>query len=47
VQAYGFGPAADVERGPHFHGNDERMSIDEMGKFLRWLYTAVEQTAKQ
>lgn len=47
VQAYGFGPAADVERGPRFHGNDERMSIDEMGRYLRWLYTAVEQTAKQ
>jgi carboxypeptidase PM20D1 len=47
VEAYGFGPAADVERGPRFHGNDERMSIEEMGKYLRWLYTAVEQTAKQ
>jgi acetylornithine deacetylase/succinyl-diaminopimelate desuccinylase-like protein len=47
VQAYGFGPAADVERGPQFHGNDERISIAEMGRYLRWLYTAMEQTAKQ
>ena len=47
VQAYGVGPAAEIERGPHFHGNDERISVEEIGKFLTWLYTAVEQTAKQ
>jgi acetylornithine deacetylase/succinyl-diaminopimelate desuccinylase-like protein len=45
VQCYGFGPAADIERGPRMHGNDERISIEEMGKYLEWLYTAVEQTA--
>lgn len=45
VQCYGFGPAADVERGPRMHGNDERISVDEMGKYLQWLYTAVEMTA--
>lgn len=45
VQCYGFGPAADVERGPRMHGNDERISVEEMGKYLQWLYTAVEQTA--
>lgn len=47
VQAYGFGPAADVEYGTHLHGNDERISVTEMGKFLTWLYTAVEQVVKQ
>ena len=47
VQAYGFGPAADVERGPQMHGNDERIAVEEMFRYLRWLYTAVEQTAKQ
>lgn len=45
VQCYGFGPAADVERGPRMHGNDERISMNEMGKYLQWLYTAIEQTA--
>ena len=45
VQCYGFGPAADVERGPRMHGNDERISVEEMGKYLQWLYTAVAQTA--
>lgn len=47
VQAYGFGPAADVEGGTRMHGNDERISVAEMGRYLRWLYTAVEQTAKR
>jgi acetylornithine deacetylase/succinyl-diaminopimelate desuccinylase-like protein len=45
VQCYGFGPAADVEYGPHMHGNDERISIEETGKYLRWLYAAVANTA--
>ena len=46
VQAYGFGPAADVERGTHMHGNDERIAVEELGKYLQWLYSAVEQTAR-
>ncbi len=47
VQCYGFGPAADVANGgARLHGNDERISIDELGKYLRWLYTAVEQVAR-
>jgi acetylornithine deacetylase/succinyl-diaminopimelate desuccinylase-like protein len=45
VQCYGFGPAAETERGPRMHGNDERVSIEEMGKYLQWLYTGVAQVS--
>ncbi len=45
VQAYGIGSVmsdADIAR---FHGNDERLSIDGLGRFLEFLWAAVTDIA--
>jgi acetylornithine deacetylase/succinyl-diaminopimelate desuccinylase-like protein len=45
VQAYGLGSAAsDRERGA-VHGNDERLSVDGLGKFVQLMYNAVIEVA--
>ncbi len=47
VQCYGFGPPAEpVSEGKSlFHGNDERISVEQMGKYLEFLYAAVYDVA--
>jgi acetylornithine deacetylase/succinyl-diaminopimelate desuccinylase-like protein len=45
VQAYGVGSlVTDAETG-RVHGNDERLSIAGLGKFLEFLYAAVIDVA--
>src|SRR4051812_27252167 len=45
VQAYGLGSvASDRERGA-VHGNDERLSVDGLGKFVQLIYEAVTSVA--
>lgn len=41
VHAYGLGTWADTEDAARVHGNDERASIEGMGRFLRFLYESV------
>jgi acetylornithine deacetylase/succinyl-diaminopimelate desuccinylase-like protein len=45
VQAYGLGSvASDRERGA-VHGNDERLSVEGLGKFVQLMYNAVTDVA--
>lgn len=45
VQAYGISvPATDEDR-KRVHGNDERVSVDSLGKFVDYLWTAVVEVA--
>jgi acetylornithine deacetylase/succinyl-diaminopimelate desuccinylase-like protein len=45
VQAYGLGSvASDRERGA-VHGNDERLSVEGLGKFVQLMYNAVIDVA--
>ncbi len=45
VQAYGLGTLANEVDGATIHGNDERVSVEGLGKFLRYLYTVVVEIA--
>ena len=45
VQAYGIGIPRTDEDASRVHGNDERVSIDALGKFLDFLYTALIEVA--
>lgn len=45
VQAYGLGSVVtDAERS-RVHGNDERISVDGLGKFARFIFEAVSEVA--
>jgi acetylornithine deacetylase/succinyl-diaminopimelate desuccinylase-like protein len=45
VQAYGIGvPATDVER-KRVHGNDERVSVEQLGKFVEYLWAVTTDVA--
>ena len=45
VQAYGLGSVVgDRERGA-IHGNDERLSVEGLGKFVQLIYTAATEVA--
>jgi acetylornithine deacetylase/succinyl-diaminopimelate desuccinylase-like protein len=45
VQAYGLGSVvSDRERGA-IHGNDERLSVEGLGKFVQFIYAAVTSVA--
>jgi acetylornithine deacetylase/succinyl-diaminopimelate desuccinylase-like protein len=45
VQAYGIGPPTSDEDALRVHGNDERVRLDGVGKFVEYLYTAVVDVA--
>jgi len=45
VQAYGIGIPRTDEDASRMHGNDERVSLDGLGKFVDFLYTAVLDVA--
>jgi acetylornithine deacetylase/succinyl-diaminopimelate desuccinylase-like protein len=45
VQAYGLGSVATDEDRRGVHGNDERMNIEGLGKFVEFIYGAVVEVA--
>ncbi len=45
VQAYGLGSVVERPRARRVHGNDERLSVDGLGKFVQLIYTAVTEVA--
>ncbi|OFV98341.1 MAG: hypothetical protein A3H28_17315 [Acidobacteria bacterium RIFCSPLOWO2_02_FULL_61_28] len=45
VQAYGVGPPGTDEDSEGSHGNDERVSIEGLGKFIEFIYRAVVDVA--
>jgi acetylornithine deacetylase/succinyl-diaminopimelate desuccinylase-like protein len=45
VQAYGLGSVASDRERAAVHGNDERLSVDGLGKFVQLIYTAVVDVA--
>jgi acetylornithine deacetylase/succinyl-diaminopimelate desuccinylase-like protein len=45
VQAYGLGSVASDRERAAVHGNDERISVDGLGKFVQFIYTAVADVA--
>ncbi|MSU42350.1 MAG: M20/M25/M40 family metallo-hydrolase [Pedosphaera sp.] len=45
VQAYGIGSVMSDEDTARFHGNDERLNIDGLGRFLEYLWAAVTDIA--
>ncbi|MEK6322907.1 MAG: M20/M25/M40 family metallo-hydrolase [Acidobacteriota bacterium] len=45
VQAYGLGSVAGDRERASIHGNDERISIDGLGKFVEFIYWAVVDVA--
>jgi acetylornithine deacetylase/succinyl-diaminopimelate desuccinylase-like protein len=45
VQAYGLGSVSTDEESNRVHGNDERISIAGLGRFLEFLWTAVTDVA--
>jgi acetylornithine deacetylase/succinyl-diaminopimelate desuccinylase-like protein len=45
VQAYGLGSVSTDEDSARMHGNDERLSIDGLGKFVEFVYGAVVEVA--
>jgi acetylornithine deacetylase/succinyl-diaminopimelate desuccinylase-like protein len=45
VQAYGIGPVRSDDDARRVHGNDERLSIDGLGKFLEYMWWAVTEVA--
>ena len=45
VQAYGLGSVAGDRERASVHGNDERISVEGLGKFVEFIYWAVIDTA--
>jgi len=45
VQAYGIGTPASVDDQRRIHGNDERVEITGLGKFVDFLYAATLEIA--
>jgi acetylornithine deacetylase/succinyl-diaminopimelate desuccinylase-like protein len=45
VQAYGIGVLHTEEDGRRVHGNDERVSVEALGKFVDYLHSAVLEVA--
>jgi acetylornithine deacetylase/succinyl-diaminopimelate desuccinylase-like protein len=45
VQAYGLGSVAGDREQASIHGNDERISVEGLGKFVEFIYWAVMDTA--
>ena len=45
VQAYGLGSVASDRERAAVHGNDERLSVDGLGKFVQLIYAAVTDVA--
>ena len=45
VPAYGIGPVVTEEDGMRMHGNDERLTVEGLGKFVEFLYRAVVEVA--
>ncbi len=45
VQAYGIGSPITEEDNSRMHGNDERLSIEGLGKFVEYVYRAVTDVA--
>jgi acetylornithine deacetylase/succinyl-diaminopimelate desuccinylase-like protein len=45
VQAYGLGSVAGDRERAAVHGNDERLSVEGLGKFVELIYTAVADVA--
>ena len=45
VQAYGLGSVASDRERAGIHGNDERISVDGLGKFVEFIYWAVIEVA--
>jgi acetylornithine deacetylase/succinyl-diaminopimelate desuccinylase-like protein len=45
VQAYGLGSVASDEDSARVHGNDERLSIEGVGKFLEYVWWSVTEVA--
>lgn len=45
VQAYGIGSVMTEEESARFHGNDERLSLDGLRKFLEFVWLAVTDIA--
>jgi acetylornithine deacetylase/succinyl-diaminopimelate desuccinylase-like protein len=45
VQAYGLGTVMTEEDMGRIHGNDERQSVEGLGKFLEYVYRAVVEVA--
>ena len=45
VHAYGLGPLVTEEDGARVHGNDERVHIAGLGKFVQYLYECVVEVA--
>ena len=45
VQAYGLGSVASDNEGTRVHGNDERLSVAGLGKFLEYLWWSVIEVA--
>jgi acetylornithine deacetylase/succinyl-diaminopimelate desuccinylase-like protein len=41
VQAYGLGAVKTKEDADRIHGNDERVSVEGLGKLLEFIYRAV------
>jgi acetylornithine deacetylase/succinyl-diaminopimelate desuccinylase-like protein len=45
VPSYGIGPVVTEEDGMRMHGNDERLSVEGLGRFVEFLYRAVVEVA--
>ena len=45
VQAYGLGSVAGDRERASVHGNDERISVEGLGKFVEFIYWAVMDVA--
>jgi acetylornithine deacetylase/succinyl-diaminopimelate desuccinylase-like protein len=45
VQVYGLHIPRTAEENRTPHGNDERVQLKQLGNFVRYLYTAVQQVA--
>ena len=45
VQAYGIGVPGTEEEGRTVHGNDERVSIKQLGTFVQFEFAAVVEVA--
>ena len=45
VQVYGIGSLSTEDDSSRVHGNDERINVEGLGKFLEFVYTAVVQIA--
>jgi acetylornithine deacetylase/succinyl-diaminopimelate desuccinylase-like protein len=45
VQAYGLGSVASDRDRSGVHGNDERLSVEGLGKFVEFIYWAVMDVA--